>query len=60
LVAFQQLVLIWATVFAAVVSARKTRLTPVLYYLFAGFVLNVSVSIGINLWKRRYALAPSL
>ena len=39
----EQLVLIWAAVFVAVVAARKTRLTPVLYYLFVGFVL---VNIG--------------
>ncbi|MGD8340014.1 MAG: cation:proton antiporter [Gammaproteobacteria bacterium] len=42
--ALEQLVLIWAAVFVAVVAARKTRLTPVLYYLFAGFIL---VNIGL-------------
>jgi Kef-type K+ transport system membrane component KefB len=38
------LALIWAGVFAAVVAAKKTRLTPVLFYLFIGFLL---VNIGI-------------
>jgi len=38
------LAVIWAAVFVAVVSAKKTRLTPVLYFLFVGCVL---VNIGI-------------
>jgi Na+:H+ antiporter len=38
------LALIWAAVFAAVVAAKKTRLTPVLFYLFMGFLL---VNLGI-------------
>ena len=38
------LALIWAGVFAAVVAAKKTRLTPVLFYLFIGFLL---VNIGV-------------
>ncbi len=38
------LALIWAAVFAAVVAAKKTRLTPVLFYLFMGFLL---VNIGV-------------
>jgi Kef-type K+ transport system membrane component KefB len=42
--AFQQLILIWAAVFVAVVAARATRLTPVLYFLFLGFVL---VNVGL-------------
>lgn len=42
--ALEQLVLIWTAVFAAVIAARKTRLTPVLYYLFAGFIL---VNVGL-------------
>ncbi len=33
------LAIIWAAVFAAVVAAKKTRLTPVLYFLFIGCVL---------------------
>ena len=41
--ALEQLVLIWVAVFAAVIAARHTRLTPVLYYLFAGFIL---VNVG--------------
>lgn len=32
------LALIWLGVFAAVVAAKKTRLTPVLFFLFIGFV----------------------
>lgn len=39
----EQLALIWAAVFGAIIAARKTRLTPVLYYLAAGAVL---VNIG--------------
>jgi Kef-type K+ transport system membrane component KefB len=42
--AFEQLILIWAAVFVAVVAARKTRLTPVLYFLFLGFIL---VNVGV-------------
>ncbi len=38
------LALIWAGVFAAVVAAKKTRLTPILFYLFIGFLL---VNIGV-------------
>ncbi len=33
------LAIIWAGVFAAVVAAKKTRLTPVLFFLFIGCVL---------------------
>ena len=33
------LAIIWAAVFAAVVAAKRTRLTPVLYFLFIGCVL---------------------
>jgi Kef-type K+ transport system membrane component KefB len=42
--ALEQLLLIWVAVFAAVIAARHTRLTPVLYYLFAGFIL---VNVGL-------------
>jgi len=38
------LAIIWAAVFVAVVAAKKTRLTSVLFFLFAGFVL---VNTGI-------------
>ena len=38
------LAIIWAAVFAAVVMAKKTRMTPVLYFLFMGCVL---VNIGV-------------
>jgi len=38
------LAIIWAGVFVAVVAAKKTRLTPVLYFLFVGFIL---VNLGI-------------
>ncbi len=38
------LAFIWAGVFAAVVAAKKTRLTPVLFYLFIGFFL---VNVGV-------------
>jgi len=38
------LAIIWAAVFVAVVAAKKTRLTPVLFFLFAGFAL---VNLGI-------------
>lgn len=38
------LAIIWAAVFVAVICARKTRLTPVLFFLFMGFVL---VNIGV-------------
>ncbi len=38
------LALIWAGVFAAVVAAKKTRLTPVLFYLFIGcFLVNIGI-----------------
>ncbi len=33
------LAIVWAAVFVAVVAAKKTRLTPVLYFLFIGCVL---------------------
>ena len=33
------LAIIWAAVFVAVVAAKKTRLTPVLFFLFMGFLL---------------------
>lgn len=38
------LAIIWAGVFCAVVAAKKTRLTPVLYFLFVGFLL---VNLGV-------------
>jgi len=38
------LAIIWAAVFVAAVAARKTRLTPVLFFLFLGCVL---VNIGV-------------
>lgn len=38
------LAIIWAGVFVAVVAAKKTRLTPVLFFLFVGFLL---VNFGI-------------
>ncbi len=38
------LAIIWTGVLVAVVAAKKTRLTPVLYFLFAGFLL---VNLGI-------------
>ena len=38
------LAVIWAAVFVAVVAAKKTRLTPVLFFLFMGFVL---VNVGV-------------
>ena len=38
------LAVIWAAVFVAVVAAKKTRLTPVLFFLFMGFLL---VNVGI-------------
>lgn len=38
------LAVIWAAVFIAVVAAKKTRLTPVLFFLFMGFSL---VNVGI-------------
>lgn len=41
--ALSQLAVIWTAVFFAVVAARKTRLTPVLYFLAAGSLL---VNIG--------------
>jgi Kef-type K+ transport system membrane component KefB len=42
--ALEQLILIWMAVFVAVVAAQKTRLTPVLYFLFLGFLM---VNLGI-------------
>ena len=39
-----RLAVIWAAVFVAIVAAKKTRLTPVLFFLFMGFVL---VNTGI-------------
>jgi Kef-type K+ transport system membrane component KefB len=42
--ALSDLALIWAAVYVAVVAARKTRLTPVLYFLFLGFVM---VNVGL-------------
>lgn len=38
------LAIIWGAVFIAVVAAKKTRLTPVLFFLFVGFVL---VNVGV-------------
>ena len=38
------LAIIWTGVFVAVVAAKKTRLTPVLYFLFVGFIL---VNLGV-------------
>ena len=38
------LAIIWAGVFVAVVAAKKTRLTPALFFLFVGFLL---VNFGI-------------
>jgi Kef-type K+ transport system membrane component KefB len=38
------LAVIWAAVFVAVVAAKKTRLTSVLYFLFMGFFL---VNVGV-------------
>ena len=38
------LAVIWAAVFVAVVLAKKTRLTPVLFFLFIGFCL---VNVGV-------------
>ena len=38
------LAIIWAGVFLAVVAAKKTRLTPVLFFLFVGFLL---VNLGV-------------
>jgi len=37
--ALTDLALIWAAVFVAVLAARRTRLTPVLFFLFMGFVM---------------------
>lgn len=42
--ALEQLILIWAAVFVAVIAARYTRLTAVLYFLFLGFLL---VNVGL-------------
>jgi Kef-type K+ transport system membrane component KefB len=38
------LAIYWAAVFVAVVAAKKTRLTPVLFFLFMGFAL---VNLGL-------------
>ncbi len=38
------LAVIWAAVFVSVVAAKRTRMTPVLYFLFMGFVM---VNTGI-------------
>jgi Na+:H+ antiporter len=38
------LAIIWAGVFVAVVAAKRTRLTPVLFFLFVGFLL---VNFGV-------------
>jgi Kef-type K+ transport system membrane component KefB len=51
------LAIIWAAVFVAVVAAKKTRLTPVLFFLFLGFLL---VNIGVlpeesDLFIRQFA-----
>jgi Kef-type K+ transport system membrane component KefB len=42
--ALRDLTFIWVAVYIAVVAARKTRLTPVLYFLFLGFVM---VNVGL-------------
>ena len=42
--ALSNLTVIWVAVYIAVVAARKTRLTPVLYFLFLGFVM---VNVGL-------------
>jgi Kef-type K+ transport system membrane component KefB len=42
--ALEQLALIWVGVFVAIVAAGKTRLTPVLYFLFFGFLM---VNVGL-------------
>ncbi len=39
MVPLEHLAIIWAGVFAAVVMAKKTRMTPVLYFLFVGCIL---------------------
>jgi len=42
--ALSHLAIMWAAVFAAVVLAKRTRMTPVLYFLFMGSLLaNVGV-----------------
>ena len=42
-----QLALIWAAVLVSIVAARKTRLTPVLFFLASGFILtNTSLLPG--------------
>lgn len=43
--ALTQLTLIWIAVFISVIAAAKTRLTPVLFYLTAGFIM---VNTGIS------------
>ncbi|RMF09127.1 MAG: cation:proton antiporter, partial [Alphaproteobacteria bacterium] len=42
--ALNQLAIVWAAVFAAYILARKTRLTPVLWYLAMGALL---VNLGV-------------
>jgi len=42
--ALNDLALIWIAVFAAIVAARMTRLTPVLFFLFFGFIM---VNVGL-------------
>ena len=37
--ALEHLAIIWCGVFVAILAARKTKLTPVLWYLFIGAVL---------------------
>jgi len=39
LIALEHLALIWGAVFVAAVLAKKTRLTPVLFFLFLGFLM---------------------
>jgi len=40
----EELIIIWVAVYASVIAARHTRLTPVLYFLFFGVLL---VNIGV-------------
>ena len=42
--ALSDLALIWIAVLAAAIAARMTRLTPVLFFLFFGFVM---VNVGL-------------
>ena len=44
MLALVHLAFIWTAVFIAVIAARKTRLTPVLFFLFLG---SVMVNVGI-------------